>query len=168
MPAATTTIGGKELPPPDASFGGVIKDKASESTAWGPPRVVPPNVLLRIMNDDHGYGAPSTFAGVIPTPAKDRIAKAGLRYANFHSTSLCSPTVVVQVIVAAFLILALARDKGTKAGSTPPQLRRLSPPAHGLFAGWHGLGDSACAPASCVRSADICQDGRWCWPREKG
>jgi len=94
-PGATTTIDGKQLPPPDPKFGGVIKEKASESTAWWPPRVVPPkgapNVLL-IMTDDQGFGAPSTFGGVIPTPAMDRIAKAGLRYTNFHSTSLCSPT----------------------------------------------------------------------------
>jgi hypothetical protein len=32
------------------------------------------------------------FGGVIPTPAMDRIAKAGLRYTQFHSTALCSPT----------------------------------------------------------------------------
>ncbi|OWV96707.1 hypothetical protein ATY79_24885 [Rhizobium sp. R693] len=50
-----------------------------------------PNVLL-IMTDDQGFGAPSTFGGVIPTPAMDRIAKQGLRFTNFHSTSLCSPT----------------------------------------------------------------------------
>ena len=94
-PSATTTISGKQLPPPDPKFGGVIKEKASESTAWWPPRVVPPkgapNVLL-IMTDDEGFGAPSTFGGVIPTPALDRIANAGLRYTQFHSTSLCSPT----------------------------------------------------------------------------
>ena len=94
-PGATTTIDGKQLPPPDPKFGGVIKEKASESQAWWAPRVVPPkgapNVLL-IMTDDQGFGAPSTFGGVIPTPAMDRIAKAGLRYTNFHSTSLCSPT----------------------------------------------------------------------------
>ena len=35
---------------------------------------------------------PSTFGGVIPTPALDRIAANGLRYTNFHSTALCSPT----------------------------------------------------------------------------
>ena len=39
-----------------------------------------------------GYGVPSTFGGVIPTPALDRIARDGLRYTNFHSTALCSPT----------------------------------------------------------------------------
>jgi len=44
------------------------------------------------MTDDQGFGAPSTFGGVIPTPAMDRIAKQGLRFTNFHSTSLCSPT----------------------------------------------------------------------------
>ena len=94
-PEATTTITGKQLPPPDPAFGGIIKEKASESKAWWPPRVVPPkgapNVLL-IMTDDQGFGAPSTFGGIIPTPTMDRIAAQGLRYTNFHSTSLCSPT----------------------------------------------------------------------------
>jgi arylsulfatase len=33
-PGATTTISGKQLPPPDPEFGGVIKEKASESKAW--------------------------------------------------------------------------------------------------------------------------------------
>ena len=94
-PGATTTLSGAQLPPPDPKFGGVIKEKASESKPWWPPRVVPPkkapNVLL-IMTDDVGFSAPSTFGGVIPTPALDRIANAGLRYTNFHSTALCSPT----------------------------------------------------------------------------
>jgi arylsulfatase len=48
--------------------------------------------VLLIMTDDEGFGAPGTFGGVIPTPAMDRIAQARLRYTNFHSTSLCSPT----------------------------------------------------------------------------
>ena len=94
-PGGTTTLDPKQVPGPNPKFGGVIKQKASESTPWWSPRVVPPkgapNVLL-IMTDDQGFGAPSTFGGVIPTPAMDRIAKAGLRYTNFHSTSLCSPT----------------------------------------------------------------------------
>jgi len=94
-PSATTTLSGKQLPPPDPKFAGVIKEKASESKAWWAPRVVPPkgapNVLL-IMTDDVGFGAPGTFGGVVPTPALDRIAKSGVRYTNFHSTSLCSPT----------------------------------------------------------------------------
>src|SRR5690606_28338607 len=66
-PGATTTIDGKQLPPPDPKFGGVIREKASESTPWWPPRITPPkgapNVLL-IMIDDNGYGAHGTFGGV--------------------------------------------------------------------------------------------------------
>jgi arylsulfatase len=50
-----------------------------------------PNILL-IITDDVGFGAPSTFGGVIPTPTMDRIAADGLRFTNFHSTALCSPT----------------------------------------------------------------------------
>jgi arylsulfatase A-like enzyme len=94
-PSATTTIDGKQLPTPDPKFGGVIKDDALSSTPWWPPRIVPPkkapNILL-IMTDDSGFGVPSTFGGVIPTPTMDRIAKDGLRYNNIHSTALCSPT----------------------------------------------------------------------------
>src|SRR5271157_1518122 len=82
-PGATTTIDGTQLPPPDPKFGGVIKENAVQSKPWWAPRVVPPkqapNILL-IMTDDVGFGAPSTFGGVIPTPALDRIAKNGLRY----------------------------------------------------------------------------------------
>ena len=94
-PSATTTIPGNQLPPLPPQFGGVIKDNAKDSTQWWPPTVVPPkgapNVLL-IMTDDSGYGVPSTFGGVIPTPTLDRVAKNGLRYTQFHSTALCSPT----------------------------------------------------------------------------
>ena len=94
-PNATTTIPGNQLPPPDPKFGGLIKERASESTPWWPPRIVPPkgapNILL-IMTDDVGFGAPSTFGGVIETPVLDRIANSGLRYTQFHTTSLCSPT----------------------------------------------------------------------------
>ena len=94
-PSATTTIDGSYLPPPDPKFGGVINMSAKDSKPYWPPTVVPPkgapNILL-IMTDDQGYGVSSTFGGVIPTPALDRIAKAGLRYTQFHTTSLCSPT----------------------------------------------------------------------------
>ncbi len=94
-PSATTTIPNTQLPAPDPAFGGVIKNDALQSKAWWAPRVVPPkgapNVLL-IITDDSGFGVPSTFGGVIPTPAMDRIAKEGLRYNRMFSTALCSPT----------------------------------------------------------------------------
>jgi len=94
-PGATSTISGRQLPPPDPKFGGVIKNDALQSKPWWAPRVVPPkgapNVLL-IITDDAGFGVPGTFGGVIPTPAMDRIAKEGLRYNRVFSTALCSPT----------------------------------------------------------------------------
>jgi arylsulfatase len=94
-PSATTTISGKQLPAPDPPFGGVIQDDALQSKSWWAPRIVPPeqapNVLL-IITDDAGFGVPSTFGGVIPTPAMERIANQGLRYNRMFSTALCSPT----------------------------------------------------------------------------
>jgi len=93
--SATITIDGKQLPPPPQKFEGKIGRTTAESKPYWPARVVPPkgapNILL-IMTDDAGYGVASTFGGVIPTPALDRIAANGLRYTNFHSTALCSPT----------------------------------------------------------------------------
>jgi len=94
-PSATTTIPGTHLPPPDPKWGGVIKEDALQSKYWWAPRVVPPkgapNVLL-IITDDAGFGVPSTFGGVVPMPAMDRIASEGLRYNRVFSTALCSPT----------------------------------------------------------------------------
>ncbi len=93
--SATTTVDGKYVPSPPPEFGGTINLSATDSKPCWPPTVVPPkgapNVLL-IMTDDQGYGVTSTFGGVIPTPTMDRLAKAGLRYTQFHSTALCSPT----------------------------------------------------------------------------
>ena len=77
-PDATISIDGRVLPPTPPAFGGVIKESAKNSKPWWPPRVVPPqgapNVLL-IMTDDQGYGVSSTFGGIIPTPALDRVAE---------------------------------------------------------------------------------------------
>jgi len=93
--AATTTVDGRYLPPPPQKFEGVMNPNGTQSTPYWPALVKPrkgsPNVLL-IMIDDEGFGAPSTFGGLIPTPTMDRIAQMGLRYTRFHTTSLCSPT----------------------------------------------------------------------------
>ena len=76
-PSATSTVDGRYIPPPPAPFGGTIPLDAKDSKPYWPPTVVPPkaapNVLL-VMTDDQGYGVPSTFGGVIPTPCLDRIA----------------------------------------------------------------------------------------------
>jgi arylsulfatase len=94
-PEATTSIPGQQLPAPPQKFGGKIDRNAAQSTPYWPARIVPPkdapNILL-IMTDDTGFGVTSTFGGVVPTPTLDRVAAAGLRYTNFNSTALCSPT----------------------------------------------------------------------------
>ena len=50
-----------------------------------------PNVIV-ILTDDVGFGASSTFGGLIPTPNLDRLAEKGVRYNNFNTTAMCSPT----------------------------------------------------------------------------
>ena len=50
-----------------------------------------PNVVI-VLIDDVGFGGPSTFGGPIRTPTMDRLAQCGLRFNNFHTTALCSPT----------------------------------------------------------------------------
>jgi arylsulfatase A-like enzyme len=83
------------LPPAERAFEGKVGTYYSHSVADVP--VLPsapdgaPNVLV-VLLDDVGFGASSTFGGPIPTPALDRVANAGLRYSQFHTTALCSPT----------------------------------------------------------------------------
>ena len=50
-----------------------------------------PNVLI-VLVDDMGFGMPSAFGGPVRMPAADRIAKQGIRYNQFHTTAVCSPT----------------------------------------------------------------------------
>ena len=50
-----------------------------------------PNILL-VMTDDVGFGVSSTFGGAVPMPNYDALAARGLRYNNFYTASLCSPT----------------------------------------------------------------------------
>ena len=50
-----------------------------------------PNVVI-VLIDDIGFGAATGFGGGINTPTLDRLAEGGLRYNQFHTTALCSPT----------------------------------------------------------------------------
>ena len=50
-----------------------------------------PNVVI-VLIDDMGFGVPSSFGGPVPMPTLDKLAQSGLRYNNFHTTALCSPT----------------------------------------------------------------------------
>lgn len=50
-----------------------------------------PNVLV-VLIDDMGFGQPSAFGGPLHMPTGDRLAQGGLRYNQFHTTAVCSPT----------------------------------------------------------------------------
>jgi arylsulfatase A-like enzyme len=76
---------------PDGKIGLTYKDSTAD---FPKPLQAPdgaPNVLLVIL-DDVGFGWPSAFGGMIEMPTADRLANTGLRYNQFHTCALCSPT----------------------------------------------------------------------------
>src|SRR5882724_1564804 len=83
------------LPKPEKPFSGKIGVTTSDSVADKPEiQRAPagaPNVVV-VLLDDVGFGAASTFGGPVPTPTLDGLAKQGLRYNDFHTTALCSPS----------------------------------------------------------------------------
>ena len=83
------------LPAPPTFFKGQTGLGADDSKSDFPRPVhapmAAPNVML-VLLDDVGFGASSTFGGPCQTPTLDRLAGNGLRYTQFHTTALCSPT----------------------------------------------------------------------------
>ncbi|WP_300603434.1 arylsulfatase [Niabella sp.] len=76
-------------------FQGKVGKTLAGSEEWWPDPVTPPahapNVVW-ILLDDVGYGASSSFGGLIQTPTFDSLANNGLRYTNFHTAAICAPT----------------------------------------------------------------------------
>ncbi|MEI6622969.1 MAG: arylsulfatase [Actinomycetes bacterium] len=70
-----------------------IRDSVPDWTPYLSPKAPTgaPNVLV-IAWDDVGYGTMDVFGGPVETPTMRRIADMGVKYANFHTTALCSPT----------------------------------------------------------------------------
>jgi arylsulfatase A-like enzyme len=83
------------LPFPDPVFKGRIGRTTADSKPDFPqPIEAPPgapNILL-ILTDDVGFGASSAFGGPIPTPTLEALAAKGVKYNEFNTTALCSPT----------------------------------------------------------------------------
>jgi arylsulfatase len=79
----------------NAEFKGKIAKKYEDSKEWWPEPITPPkgapNVIIFLL-DDVGFAQIGCFGGLIDTPNIDRLAKNGLRYNNFHTTALCSPS----------------------------------------------------------------------------
>ncbi|MGA1363115.1 MAG: arylsulfatase, partial [Ilumatobacteraceae bacterium] len=86
---------GPALPRASEPFGGTLGRLLPESAPERPTIPLPgndaPNIVL-VLLDDVGFGTCSTFGGPVPTPALDRVAAGGLRFNQFHTTALCSPT----------------------------------------------------------------------------
>jgi arylsulfatase A-like enzyme len=78
-----------------AEFAGTIGPDWRDSEPWWPPEPVPPagapNIVLVVL-DDVGYAQLGCYGSDIETPVIDGLASSGVRLANFHTTSLCSPT----------------------------------------------------------------------------
>src|SRR6202453_930038 len=97
IPASAQQIDRTELPIPDTQYKYPGKVPLDARDAKFPPIKLlqppqgAPNVVV-ILLDDIGFGAPSTFGGGINMPTMDALAKDGLRYTQFHTTALCSPT----------------------------------------------------------------------------
>jgi len=76
-------------------FKGVIGRTVADSTPWWPePKRSgdgSPNVVL-ILFDDTGFAHFGCYGSTIETPNIDRLAAGGIRFTNFHTTALCSPT----------------------------------------------------------------------------
>ncbi len=84
-----------QLPKPDTGFKGEINTTILNSKPYWPKRPTAPkgapNVVI-IMTDDVGFSAGSTWGGPINTPIQDKLANRGLRYNQFHTTAVSSPT----------------------------------------------------------------------------
>ena len=125
------------LPPIPPEFKGKIKQSYKDSTPdFSPalPLTAPegaPNVLMMVL-DDVGYGQLGCYGGPIETPNIDRLAANGLRYTNFHTTALCSPTRAALLTGAITTRLDWQRLRKQPLVSRVtsvafPKVRRLSP-----------------------------------------
>jgi arylsulfatase len=107
-----------------------------------------PNVVI-VLIDDLGFGGPSAFGGPITTPTLDQLAQDGLRFNNFHTTALCSPTRAalksgrnhhtVNMGYITELATSIPGNTGQVPNSTAPlaETLRLNGYATAAFGKWH-------------------------------
>lgn len=107
-----------------------------------------PNVVI-VLIDDLGFGGPSTFGGPIAMPTLDQLAENGLKFNNFHTTALCSPTRAalksgrnhhtVNMGFITELATAVPGSTGQIPNSTAPlaETLRLNGYATAAFGKWH-------------------------------
>lgn len=153
---AAPWVASQELPRPQPRFHGQVGLTYKDSKPDFPQPVRAPagapNIVL-ILLDDVGYGQTSTFGGGIDTPYLDRLAKTGLRYTQFHTTALCSPTRAAlltgrnhhSVSTGVITELATGFDGYTsilpKKAATIAEILRLSGYNTAAFGKWHNTPD---------------------------
>lgn len=128
-----------------------------------------PNVII-VLIDDMGFGVPTTFGGPVSMPTLDALAKQGLRYNNFHTTAVCSPTRAalksgrnhhtVNMGFITELATGLPGATGQIPNATAPlaEMLRLNGYATAAFGKWH---ETAAWEASIAGSFDR-------WPTRQG
>ena len=87
---------GAVLPFPPTPSTSIARPRLQDSVLkpWADPQRLPadaPNILI-VMIDDVGFGVPDTFGGFAHTPTLSRLAREGICYNRFHTTSICSPS----------------------------------------------------------------------------
>ena len=107
-----------------------------------------PNVVI-VLIDDLGFGVPSAFGGPVPMQTLERLAQEGLRYNNFHTTALCSPTRAalksgrnhhtVNMAFITEMATSIPGATGQIPNATAPlaEMLRLNGYATGAFGKWH-------------------------------
>jgi len=107
-----------------------------------------PNVVI-VLVDDLGFGVPGAFGGPVAMPVLDQLAQSGLRYTNFHTTALCSPTRAalksgrnhhtVNMGFITEMATSLPGATGQIPNATAPlaEMLRLNGYSTGAFGKWH-------------------------------
>src|SRR5690606_4553777 len=90
-----SAVQGQNITQQQEPFKGVVgTNYANSKESWVDHIKAPSNApnVIWILLDDVGFGASSTFGGLINTPTFDSLANNGLRYTNFHTAAICAPT----------------------------------------------------------------------------
>ncbi|WP_205678784.1 arylsulfatase [Aquisphaera insulae] len=152
LATAILGLGAGSVAAQDEDFKGVIGKTLGESKPYYPPPVRPregaPNVVY-ILLDDFGFSDLGSYGSEIRTPHIDGLAASGLRYNNYHSRAVCSPTraalltgrnahsVGLNTVANSENGFPNGRGQVTRAAATVAELLRASGYNTYAFGKWH-------------------------------
>lgn len=155
------------------SFQGVIGRTFADSTPWWPPLPsAPPNApnVIVVVLDDVGYAQFGCYGSNIATPTFDRLAANGLRFSNFHTTALCSPTRACLLTARNHHVNGMARIVEFSSGF--PGYNATIPPENGFVSeilSMHGYATFAVGKWHLTPANEMAPGGpRDHWPLQKG